>query len=241
MPKYRKLHTKITESMDVNDMPDDFTRLVWTLLPLALCREGRCIDHPGFVRSKIMPLRSGVDGNMKDALDWFAERGMIERYEVRGRNYFFVPTFLEYQGNTTKEAESNYPEPLQSKSGVTPELVKSKSATDSDTDSDAEADSDTTADASAALQKINFNKSEVPKYIAEHPPMLIQALVKKALALNKGAPWVRRGLDDGWEVEDASTRRRTWSRRAYRSSGRWSYDTLAALGGTHQADTGCAD
>ena len=34
MPRYRKLHTKTLESLDINDMPDDFCRLFWTLLPL---------------------------------------------------------------------------------------------------------------------------------------------------------------------------------------------------------------
>jgi len=75
--------------------------------------------------------------------------------------------------------------------------------TDTDIDTEVDIEEETEAESVAALQKINFNKSEIPKYVAAHPPMQVQALVKKALALNKGAPWVRRGLDEGWEVEDA--------------------------------------
>lgn len=112
MATWRKLHTKIVESLDVNDMPDDFTRLAWAFLPLGLDKEGRCLDNPSFVKAKIMPLRDDVHPErMKEALDWFADRGMIVRYEVAGRAYFYVPKFREYQGDTSRECKSNYPAP----------------------------------------------------------------------------------------------------------------------------------
>ena len=44
MPTWRKLHVKATESLDINDMPDDFHRLLWVMLPLGLDREGRGLD-----------------------------------------------------------------------------------------------------------------------------------------------------------------------------------------------------
>ena len=136
MPRYRKLHTKTLESLDVNEMPDDFTRLFWTLLPLVLCREGRGLNSATWLRSKLFPLRQDVSTEqMQAALDWCTERGMIVPYEVEGRDYFHVPSFHKYQGNTTKEAESDYPPPpslVRSESGVSPELVGSRSATDAD-------------------------------------------------------------------------------------------------------------
>jgi hypothetical protein len=61
MPRWRKLHTKTVDSFDFNDMPDDFTRLLWTLLPLGLDRSGRGIDNSAWVRSKIFPLREDVE------------------------------------------------------------------------------------------------------------------------------------------------------------------------------------
>ena len=60
MPRYRKLHVKTVESLDINDMPDDFTRLMWVLLPLGLCREGRGIDNPAWIKSKLFPMRLDV-------------------------------------------------------------------------------------------------------------------------------------------------------------------------------------
>jgi len=67
MPRYRKLHVKTLESLDMNDMPDDFTRLMWVLLPLALCREGRGVHHAAWLKSKLFPLRFDVTEEMVEA------------------------------------------------------------------------------------------------------------------------------------------------------------------------------
>ncbi len=156
MPKWRKLHTKAVESLDINDMPDDFTRLLWVMLPLGLDCEGRGLDNPSWVKGKVMLLRTDVTSEMiSGALQWYAERGMIERYTVNGRGYFWVPSFSKYQGNTIKEADSEYPPPpsddtpelVKSKSGASPELVQSKSSTDVDVDVDVDSEEDTGADA----------------------------------------------------------------------------------------------
>jgi len=151
MPTWRKLHTQATESLDINDMPDDFHRLLWVMLPLGLDREGRGMDNPAWVKAKIMPLRTDVTPEMVErALTWYAEHGMIERYQVESRSYFWVPSFQRYQGNTRKEAESEYPAPPEKRetnSRPTPELVQSKSGTDVDVDTDADVDADKDADA----------------------------------------------------------------------------------------------
>ena len=165
MPRYRKLHTKVTESLDVNDMPDDFTRLLWVMLPLALCREGRGVNNPSWVRSKVFPLRQDVTLDMVTAaLGWYALRKMTVFYSVNGRDYFHVPTFHKYQGNTVKEAESIYPAPpdaepipaeVETSSEPTPDEVETSSVTDSifniqysDSDSDADAIGNSDAGAS---------------------------------------------------------------------------------------------
>lgn len=143
MPQWRKLHTKVTESLDFNEMPDDFTRLVWVLLPLGLDREGRSLDNASLVKARLMPLRDDVSSaQVAAALDWYARRGMIVRYQVSGHRYFYVPTFRHYQGNTSREAESTYPEPLSqecaSQSRPTHDLLTTNSSTDVDVDVDVE-------------------------------------------------------------------------------------------------------
>ena len=119
MPQYRKLYTKTVESLDVNDMPDDFTRLMWVLLPLGLCREGRGIDSPSWLRSKLFPLRADVtDAMIESAMDSFVGLGMIQRYQIKDRAYFCVCNWHQYQGKTDKEAETSYPPPP-----ATPDLL----------------------------------------------------------------------------------------------------------------------
>jgi hypothetical protein len=130
MPQYRKLFVKVVDSPSFNEMPDDFTRLTWVLLPLICCREGRAIDHPNWLSSKLYPYRTDVTHNMiNDAFNWFEDNDLIRRYEVEGRKYLYITNWYRYQGNTTKETESIYPGPELGKteSRVTPELVESKS------------------------------------------------------------------------------------------------------------------
>lgn len=123
MPKYRQLHTKILNSADFSDMPDDFTRLVWVLLPLILDCEGRGYDNKSWLKSNLFPFREDFDlCQIERAMAWFAEHEMIRRYSVAGRGYFYIPTWHNYQSGTDKEARSSIPTPdlLQSNSGANP-------------------------------------------------------------------------------------------------------------------------
>ena len=131
MPQYRKLFVKVVDSPSFNEMPDDFTRLTWVLLPLICCREGRAIDHPNWLSSKLFPYRTDVTHKMiSDAFNWFEDNELITRYEVQGRKYLFITNWYRYQGNTSKESESIHPpppEPVKTNSRPTQELVQSKS------------------------------------------------------------------------------------------------------------------
>lgn len=146
MPKYRKFYTKTVESLDINDMPDDFTRLLWVMLPLGLCAEGRGVDNPSWVKSKIFPLRLDVTFEMiEDALAWYTERGMVQRYEVEGRHYFCIPTWHRYQGNTERESETNYPPPPDEpvpESGQTHDKLTTSSRSDAQVDAQVDAEGD---------------------------------------------------------------------------------------------------
>lgn len=130
MAQYRALHTKIVQSFDFNEMPDDFTRLMWALMPLALDCEGRGIYNSSWLRSKLFPLREDVTAKqIMAAIDWMIERGMVVKYEVEGRLYFYSPTFKNYQRGLERETASVLPAPelVESYSGVTQELVESNS------------------------------------------------------------------------------------------------------------------
>jgi hypothetical protein len=93
-------------------MPDDFTRLLWVLLPLALDREGRGIDNPAWVRARVFPLRSDVtEAQIDGALACYAAAGLIQRYRAGGHGYFWMPAWRAQQGDCSREAASNYPAP----------------------------------------------------------------------------------------------------------------------------------
>lgn len=130
MPKYRALHLKIIDSFDFNEMPSDFHRVTWMLLTLIVDSAGRGIDNAAWVRSKMYPMREDVtSAAIESAFEWFANRGMIERYQVGGKRYFHVPSFSTYQSHLEREAKSVLPAPeqLMSNSGVTQEEVKNNS------------------------------------------------------------------------------------------------------------------
>ena len=149
MPKWRKLHVKVRESLDVNEMPDDFTRLLWVLLPIALDREGRGQDSPAWVRSNVFPLRLDVTlEQIQQAMDWIAEHEMIERYQIGQRSYFWVPSFPRYQGDRTREAASRYPAPPSQRttsSRPAHDLLTSKSSTDIDVEIDIDVEAEAAA------------------------------------------------------------------------------------------------
>lgn len=126
MPRYRQLHTKIVDSFDFNNMPDDFTRVLWLLLIVVVDSEGRGIDNPAWLRSKMFPMREDIQlKKITEAMDWLSSGSMIVRYQVCENKYFFIPTWKKHQTGTDKEGKSNLPTPdlLQSNSEVTPDLL----------------------------------------------------------------------------------------------------------------------
>lgn len=121
MPKYRQLHIKILDSFDFAEMPDDFTRVVWLLLIAVVDSEGRGIDNPAWLRSKMFPLRHDVElTQIEGAMDWLGNREMVERYQVGGKYYFQIYTWKTYQTGSDKEGKSVLPAP-PIKEKVTPE------------------------------------------------------------------------------------------------------------------------
>jgi hypothetical protein len=113
MPQWRKLHIKTLDSLDLAEAPDDFTRLMWLMLPLILDSAGRALDDAAWLRSKLFPLRRDVTiEQIEQAMAYFADRCMVERYTVKGRRYFWAPNFCKYQGSTEREAPSAIPEPV---------------------------------------------------------------------------------------------------------------------------------
>jgi hypothetical protein len=189
MPQWRKLHVKITESLDVNDMPDDTYRLFWSWLMLGADREGRYLDNPAAVKSKVFPLRTDITYDQIAAmLDWYADHGLIRRYQVGGRHYFYLVNFCPLQGDTGKEADSIYPAPpppgeepgqaarkTESTAGQEqvesrPEAGQESGKTQSSTDADADAEIDTDAEAEKTSAAQTPPLALPPPTVADLPP-----------------------------------------------------------------------
>lgn len=129
MPQFRKLHTKIVDSFDVNDMPDYLHMLLWSWLPLIVCKEGRGIYKFSWIKSKVFPLRDDITTKkIEKCMEYFKKHGMIYIYSVNNREYFGINSWHEHQ-NTARDATSPYPEPTEDEI-PTPEQVASKSSLD---------------------------------------------------------------------------------------------------------------
>jgi hypothetical protein len=126
MPRYRKLSVTALDSLDLDAMPDDFTRLTWLMLPLIMTRDGTTYDNPQYLRSKLYPLRDDVTvDQIASAVGCYKTLGMIMPYQVNGRAYLWIPTWAKHQGDTTREGESSLPPPPHSR--PTHELLVSES------------------------------------------------------------------------------------------------------------------
>lgn len=137
MPTWRKLQIKSLDSIDINTLPDDTSRLFWNNLILIGDKEGRGLLNGAWLRSKTFPLRDDLSPELLISYMWqFEQLGMITIYEVDERKYYEICNWHDYQ-STEKEAKSNYPpvsEPVKSWSGVSQELGKNKSGLDIDVD-----------------------------------------------------------------------------------------------------------
>jgi DnaD/phage-associated family protein len=225
MPKYRKLYVKTTESLDVNDMPDDFTRLTWVLLPLALCREGRGMDNVAWIKAKLFPLRTDVTDHMiLGAFEWFTDHEMIWRYEVGGRRYFCIPPdkWIAYQGNTSKEADSIFPSPIQSNARVTQEQVQSRlnhtasasaSAYESESTSESESEFERPAIYAIYEREIGLLTPMVAEALKdaekEYPLEWIEAAIGESVRNNARNWKYTEAILKRWKVEGFQTNNKT--------------------------------
>lgn len=220
MPLWRKLHVKTIESVDFNEMPDEFTRLLWVLFPLGLDKEGRGIDNSAWIRSKIFPLRLDITlEQIESSMDWLCTRGMIKRYQINGRRYFYIPTFRIYQ-RTDREAPSTIPEPMSEEvltnSIPTPDKLATNSSTDTETDTETEKEIDI-AEGEGENRYRGINIFAVYEHeigpltpaIAEalqqieqeHPPPWIIAAMKISAINNKRSLAYTRAILKRWKAE----------------------------------------
>ena len=224
MPTWRKLHVKATESLDINDMPDDFHRLLWVMLPLGLDKCGVGLDNPAWIKSRIMPLRLDVTYEMIEAaMGWYESRGMILRYLVKDRAYFWLKSFLDHQGNLERESESNYPPPpdllksnarvthdsYMSNTRVSHESLMQESCLDVDVDVDVDVEEEvevaTTGVVKVYEQEIGpitpMTYDQLKDLVEDHSAQWVIAAMREASANGKRSLAYFRAILQRWKVE----------------------------------------
>lgn len=112
MAKGRLLHKKICLSEQVNLLPNDTARLLYTWIISHLDVEGRFYGDARRVKSTIFPLRAISDRSVERYLQEMETRSLIVRYEVNGQMYMWVPTFSSHQTlRKDRERKSYIPAP----------------------------------------------------------------------------------------------------------------------------------
>lgn len=112
MAKGRLLHQKISFSDQVNNLPDDTCRLLYTWIIPHLDIEGRFYGDAIRVKSAVFPLRKIGDKTIEKYLLAMEEVGLIVRYEIRGQKYIWAPTFSLHQTlRKDREQKSLFPSP----------------------------------------------------------------------------------------------------------------------------------
>lgn len=114
MAKGRLLHKKICLSEQVNLLPNDTARLLYTWIIPHLDIDGRFYGDARRVKSTVFPLRAISDKSIERYLQKMEDLALIVRYETNGQVYMWMPTFSLHQTlRKDRERKSFIPPPPQ--------------------------------------------------------------------------------------------------------------------------------
>ena len=105
MARVRSIHPGAPQDEEVAAL-SLAARYVWAFLPCHADREGRLKDSAFTIKSQILP---GDAIDMEAVLAELASAGFITRYQVDGKRYIQVRSFLRYQSPHTREISSVIP------------------------------------------------------------------------------------------------------------------------------------
>lgn len=112
MAKGRLLHKKVCLSEQINLLPNDTARLLYTWIIPQLDIEGRFYGDAQRVASVVFPLRSVRKKSIERYLQAMEDVGLIVRYEVDGQRFMWMPKFALHQTlRKDRERKSYIPAP----------------------------------------------------------------------------------------------------------------------------------
>jgi hypothetical protein len=97
--------------------PGNYCMLVFAGLFTAADRAGRFEWRPKQLKLDILPF---IAFDMKQTLELLETFKFISKYEVNGKEYGLIPTFLEHQCPNVKEPQSRIPAPYEHSTGTMP-------------------------------------------------------------------------------------------------------------------------
>jgi hypothetical protein len=125
--RVRNINFKIFQNHELDDLELETGKpLFKSLVGLWCCadREGRFEWDARKLRCNIFPYRSDREINFNEILEIFVELDIVRKYEIDGKSYGWLVTFVRYQCISDKEAPSLHPEQPWCTPGVHPEATK---------------------------------------------------------------------------------------------------------------------
>lgn len=111
MGRRRMIDRRIVYSKQVNQLSDDFTRLVFTWIIPFLDDFGKIEGDPYYIYSMIMSrIPTASEERVAKALEELDKCRLINWYEIDGSKYIEYPNFDRYQTGLTKRTSSKFPE-----------------------------------------------------------------------------------------------------------------------------------
>ena len=107
MARIRTIKPEFFTSADILELTP-LTRLFYISLWCEADREGRLNWNRKTLRFRYFPSESANDFN--SAVDELVNSELIKLYEVEGREYCFIPSFLDHQSINNRESDSRIPE-----------------------------------------------------------------------------------------------------------------------------------
>lgn len=113
MPERRTVNRSISTNYRVAQLPEPAQKLfTWMILWADV--DGRLPGEAGLIKSGISPLSSFSVQEVDEWLDlmWSLKdvetgKGLIERYEVKGQKYIYLPGFESHQSGRIRDKEGN--------------------------------------------------------------------------------------------------------------------------------------
>jgi hypothetical protein len=107
MPRARLIKPDFFFDEELAELPSD-AQLLFVALWMAADREGRLEDKPRVIKAKIFPFGRG---DVPELLKMLADSDFILRYQIEGKRYIQIRSFLKHQKPHSREADSTIPAP----------------------------------------------------------------------------------------------------------------------------------